>query len=658
MILDSIAIENFGAYGGYQEAILTPEEGKPIILFGGMNGGGKTTLLDAVQLAFYGSKAKLSNRNRLSYREYLSQSIHRGTDPGEGASITLCFRRMIEGETHSFELQRSWREGVKGIEETIRVRRDGKLDDVFTDHWDEAIEAYLPSGISHLFFFDGEQVKELAEGGHAAEILGTAVHSLLGLDLVDRLETDLKGFERRKKAEALDTETATKLNQIRSELQHIDAAEEQAVVQEGTLVNEKGRLEKALRDAEDRFRAEGGQLFLQRQELESNLTKLKAERTSLETQFRELAAGPLPLLMLEGLLREAELQSRHENDIRRARMLVDALEARDRNLLCTLNNAAVAPELVKTIDGILHTDRSDREGLAQEALVLDADESLAVHIAHLRATLLPSAEEQAQGFLKKLVVLDERIARLEGELERVPTEDRITHLQSAIDVARAAHQSKLTELEAVRLRKAALKAQRDIVEKTFDKLSEHDIDSRFAEDDRQRMLKHSSRVRDTLVKFRSRVVRNHIARMEKLMLDSFQTLLRKNDLVTGLSINPETFEPTLTGRNGKTLAIDRLSAGERQLLATSMLWGLARASGRPVPTIIDTPLGRLDSSHRKHLVERYFPNASHQVLLLSTDEEIVGKYHDSIRPYTTRSYLLAHNEQAGQTNIEPGYFEK
>ena len=43
MILDSIIIENFGVYAGKQEAILTPEPGKPIILFGGMNGGGKTT---------------------------------------------------------------------------------------------------------------------------------------------------------------------------------------------------------------------------------------------------------------------------------------------------------------------------------------------------------------------------------------------------------------------------------------------------------------------------------------------------------------------------------------------------------------------------------------------------------------------------------------
>lgn len=658
MILDSIAIENFGAYGGSQEATLTPEEGKPIILFGGMNGGGKTTLLDAIQLAFYGSKAKLSNRNRLSYREYLRQSIHRGSDPGEGASITLRFRRMMEGETRSFELQRSWREGVKGIEETVRVRRDGKLDDVFTDHWDEAIEAYLPSGISHLFFFDGEQVKELAEGGHAAEILGTAVHSLLGLDLVDRLETDLKSFERRKRAEGLDPETTHKLNQVRGELKHIDIAQEQALMQEGALVNEAGRLGKELRQAEDMFRAEGGELFLRRQELDASLLKFKAERDALEGQLRELVAGPLPFLMVDSLLREAEQQSRHENGIRRAQVLIDALEARDDELIATLRRESITPALLKIIDQTLRTDRTNRIGLAQEPLLLDAGEDLALHIAHLRATVLPTAEEQAQNLVSKLAAVEENIARQEGEIERIPTEDRIANLQTALDQARAAHQAKLAELEAVRLSISALQTQRAVVESKLDKLSEHDIDARFADDDRRRMLKHSNKVRDTLTKFRSRVVRNHITRMEALMLESFQNLLRKNDLVTGLSINPATFEPTLTGRDGKALPIERLSAGERQLLATSMLWGLARASGRPVPTIIDTPLGRLDSSHRKHLVERYFPNASHQVLLLSTDEEIVGKYYDSIKPYTTRTYLLAHNEQAGQTTIESGYFIK
>jgi len=657
MIIDSIVIENFGAYGGRQEAELTPKDGKPIILFGGMNGGGKTTLLDAVQLAFYGPKARLSNRGQFGYKEYLRESIHRGSDMGEGSSITLRFRRIMQGETRHFELQRYWREGVKGIEETVRVLCDGLLDDVFTEHWDEAIEAYLPSGIAHLFFFDGEQIKELAAGGHAAEILGTAVHSLLGLDLVDRLDNDLKLFERRKKSEGLDPEASRKLNQARGELDEIDREQEKVAIAEGTLVNETGRIAKEVRLKEDLFRAEGGALYLRRKELADELNNLRAYKTTTETQFRELVAGPLPLLHVEELLAEAEQIARHEAEVRRTRILLNVLESRDSEVIASLKSEKISAQPIRTITHILAEDRRSRAGLAKETLILAADDGLALHLAHLRSTVLPLAKQQADDFVKKIVTLEEKISRLEAELALVPTAERIAEVQNALDVARKAHQAKLTELEAIRVRKQALQRQRVAAEARIDKLDECDMDARFSEDDRHRMLKHSQRARETLGRFRIRIVQRHAANMEMLMLESFRKLLRKKELVNNLSINPETFEATLTGRDGKVLSFERLSAGEKQLLATSLLWGLARASGRPVPTIIDTPLGRLDSSHRSHLVERYFPSASHQVLLLSTDEEIVGPYYKALKPFISQSYLLAHDESTGQTHIQQGYFE-
>ena len=656
MILDTIILENFGAYGGRQEANLTPEEGKPIILFGGMNGGGKTTLLDAVQLAFYGPKARISNRGKLAYKDYLRESINRNGDPGEGAAITIRFRRVIDGDTRNFELHRSWRVGVKGIEETVRVLRDGLPDDIFTEHWDEAIEAYLPSSIAHLFFFDGEQIKELAEGGHAAEILGTAIHSLLGLDLVDRLENDLKVFERRKKAEGLDPESAKKLAQARGELEEIDRQQEKAAMEEGALVNEAGRLAKDLRAKEELFRAEGGELYLRRKELEDELASLKREKNTTEAQFRELVAGPLPLLLVENLLAEVETLVRHESEVRRARVLLEALETRDTAVISTLKTIKMEKGSVKALEKVLEDDRRDRAALADEPLILDADDTLAPQIAHLRGTILPTAEQQARDFTAKIAALDEKIARLEGELERVPAAERIADLQQELETTRKSHQAKMDELETIKVRLQALQRQRLMAEARLDRMGENDVDVQFSEDGRLRMLKHSQKVRDTLGRFRTKIVQQHTENMETLMLESFRKLLRKKELVSGLKINPETFEATLVGRDGKTLPFERLSAGEKQLLATSLLWGLARASGRPVPTIIDTPLGRLDSSHRKHLIERYFPSASHQVLLLSTDEEIVGSYYKELKPFITRTYLLEHNEELGQTNLTQGYF--
>lgn len=656
MILDSIILENFGAYGGRQEAVLTPEEGKPIILFGGMNGGGKTTLLDAVQLAFYGSKARISNRGRMAYKEYLRESIHRNSDPGEGASITVLFRRVIEGESRSFELQRFWRMGVKGIEETIRVLRDGLPDDIFTEHWDETIEAYLPSSISHLFFFDGEQIKELAEGGHAAEILGTAIHSLLGLDLVDRLENDLKVFERKKKGEGLDPEAARKLAQARGELKEIDHQQEKAAMEEGALVNEAGRLAKELRAKEDEFRKEGGELFLKRKEIEDQLAATVAKKQAAEAQLRELVAGPLPLLLVEHLLAEVEQVVRHEAEIKRARTVQDILADRDAAILAGLKSDKIPAQTIKSIAKTLDDDRKEWVERAQEELILDADDSLAPQIAHLRGTVLPAADQQAKELTAKIATLDEKIARLESELERVPTADRIADLQQELAAVQKVHQAKLDELEAVKVRRVALARQRQVAEARLDRIGESDVDAQFAEDARVRMLKHSQKVRDTLGRFRTKVVQRHAENMEALMLESFRKLLRKKELVQGLTINPETFEATLTTKEGKPLSFDRLSAGEKQLLATSLLWGLARASGRPVPTIIDTPLGRLDSSHRKHLIERYFPNSSHQVLLLSTDEEIVGNYLNELKPFISRTYLLEHSEIDKKTSIKQGYF--
>jgi DNA sulfur modification protein DndD len=657
MILDSIRLENFGAYQGIQEADLTPQDDKPVILFGGMNGGGKTTLLDALQLALYGSRAKISNRGRMGYRDYLRDSIHRSADPGEGAGVILRFRRTVEGKIAQFELQRTWRVGVKDVEETFRVLKDGEYDSIFTDHWDEVIEAYLPVGISNLFFFDGEQIKELAEGGNAANILGTAISSLLGLDLVDRLDSDLRVFERRKKAEGLDPEAARLLAQAQAEVEQLDKEQERVSMEIGSLVNKCAMLGKDLHEKEAKFKKEGGDLFLKHKEFERELADLSQKKKSAEDGLRELAAGQLPLLMVDQLLGQVEDQAAKEGEIRHTQLLVEAMGVRDEELLELLAAESIDKATIKRIAADLRTDRKIRLELSKEELLFNADPHFAAHVSLLRSKFLPEAEHAARERMIEIAILSEKIARVEAELGRVPELDRIAQFQTDVAEARKAHATQLAELDTLKIRFDVLVRQRKEAEARLDRFGDREIDAKVAEDDRHRMLRHSVRVRETLAKFRTRVIERHVSTMEALMLESFRTLLRKTDLVHGLKIDPETFQVTLTGANNQILPFDRLSAGERQLLATALLWGLARASGRPIPTVIDTPLGRLDSSHRKHLVERYFPTASHQVLLLSTDEEIVGPYHNALKPSVTRHYLLAHDETLGHTNIEPGYFE-
>ena len=150
-------------------------------------------------------------------------------------------------------------------------------------------------------------------------------------------------------------------------------------------------------------------------------------------------------------------------------------------------------------------------------------------------------------------------------------------------------------------------------------------------------------------------------KLDKLELEVanyFRRLLHKSDLVHRVAIATDTFAISLYDPQGLPVPKNRLSAGEKQLLAISFLWGLATVSGRNLPVAIDTPLGRLDSSHRYHLVERYFPYASHQVILLSTDTEIAKTELETLRESgaIAREYLLEYDSNDRQTTVKKGYF--
>lgn len=654
MILETLVLENVGVYAGRQEANLSPKPGKPVILFGGLNGGGKTTILEGLQLCFYGPKARLASRATTPYKDYLREVIHRGADPSDGAAVTVRFRRVVEGETRLYEVKRSWRVGTKGLEEFLQVWRDGEHSQLLTDNWSDYIEGYLPSGIAHLFFFDGEQIKELAEGEHAAEILGTAIQTLLGLDIVDRLETDLKVLERRKRAEVMDDETAEKLARLQGELQLADADEAKALQDEGRLTNEAGVLGKSVREAEEAFRREGGEAFERRHETENEHQRLQREHEAADARLRELAAGLAPLFLIESSLTELEQVVRAESKIQHARIVVDHITERDSRLMAAmLHGKSVTHPACKVLGQWLAKDRGEIEALAAKKPKLNADPHLAVEIAHLHSKVLPGLRREIEDAVLDLGRLDEALGRLQSQLARVPAADTVARLQQRLDVERAAHKAKLAERAAAGMRAEACKRHKDHLERQIEHLGLANVDERFATEDRQRLLKHAEKVRSTLATFRTAVIRKHASRLESLILESFQQLLRKGRLVTGLHIDPETFAVTLTGADGRTLPFNRLSAGERQLLATSLLWGLARASGRAIPTIIDTPLGRLDSSHRRHLIERYFPVASHQVILLSTDEEISEEYHDGIKPYVARQFMLTYDDKLSRTSIVP-----
>jgi DNA sulfur modification protein DndD len=158
--------------------------------------------------------------------------------------------------------------------------------------------------------------------------------------------------------------------------------------------------------------------------------------------------------------------------------------------------------------------------------------------------------------------------------------------------------------------------------------------------------------------FLQRATEEKIDRLSRLITESFRFLLRKQTLVERIRIEPTTFAVTLYDAAGQALARQRLSEGEKQIFAVAMLWGLARASARPFPAVIDTPTAGLDAAHRQNLVERYFPNASHQVVIFSTDTEVDRHCYALLQPHLARAYHLDYDEANKVTTGREGYFWK
>ena len=657
MILDEITLENFGLYAGSQSVPLTPPAAnKPVILFGGLNGGGKTTLVDALQLCLFGPHAKTSNRGTGSYREYLSRCIHRHA-PKPEAGIGLQFRHVVGGAEEKYRLRRFWHRENGNCKEYFEVLKDGVHEPTLAENWSSQVEDFFPANIAHFFLFDGEQIEAYASEEESMALISGGIQSLLGLDMVDRLQKDLLVYERRKRTEAKNDVAQTEIAATESELRALQGrADELRQERAALLTHQIDRKKKELHALDEVYRKLGGELYEQRVEIEQRLEAAESAVNECADQLRELAAGPLPLLLVRRLLESAASRDRLEEDARRARELSFALEDRDRAVLRHLKSEFPDKSVIESLNAYFAKDREHRTALARHASVLKLHPSERNDLHALLAEGLGQASTVCSKHLALCQEADVYAATARTEFENVPAPDLIAETVAARDTIRS-------EIESLEVQHAGLGHEIERLERESARkeqaltqlLQTRALDRGNAED-RTRILRHAERVRTTLASFRRAVVERHVRRIEQLVLDSYSQLLHKSSLVTRLSIDPERFSLTLFGLDGSVMSPNRLSAGERQLLAVALLWGLAKASGRPLPTAIDTPLGRLDTSHRMHLVERYFPHASHQMLLLSTDEEITGKYLDHLRPWIGRSYRLEFDDEMGRSRIIPGYF--
>ena len=163
-------------------------------------------------------------------------------------------------------------------------------------------------------------------------------------------------------------------------------------------------------------------------------------------------------------------------------------------------------------------------------------------------------------------------------------------------------------------------------------------------------------VQNLLGEYREELAKEKLRNLEDALTERYLALSNKSDFYEGIEVDEDALNIKVKTKHGNYKPQSELSAGERQIFATALLWALAEISGRPLPFIVDTPLGRLDRAHRENLVENFFPEAAHQVLVFSTDTEIDDEYYDQLDDDVTQAYHLDYNQEEGYTSVSRGYF--
>jgi DNA sulfur modification protein DndD len=657
VIIRSILLENFGLYAGTQRLDLVPrklpDRETPVVLVGGGNGAGKTTLLEAVRLALYGRRALGFRVAQSEYEEHLRSRVHvdaAGRQAGV-AAVGLEFDYAEAGVVARYRVHRSWLGKGSKVVETLTLEKDGApVTSVPRDEWHHFLQELIPPGVSQLFFFDGEKISEIAQGD-PDEGLAEAVRGLLGIELVGRLRTDLGLFlARRSKDDS--GQTAARLEACERDLAVLDRKIEETSEEVAELRSRHAGSSREAYNVRQRFVAEGGDAANKRASLEASREELRHQIARRETELKELAGGLLPFAVAPKLIGKfkAALTAAQDRELGpiELKRLMDKLEDW-RSLGSPPRGAAWEEQHWTDLQSFLNQTAGPIGNPALSKLDPGERRALLDRLSEVGTVTAARAQvlvSELDGLATRLREVEANLVRAEGRAAGIIL-DELVLAEQQVGATEAQLKAKSEELRVLIFRRA-----------TLDREQKRILKEQAEEGASKGRAELAARVSHALLQYEEKLLGLKLQQLQREFVGCFNHLARKDGFVAEVRVDPSSFEATLIDVNGREIPKGSLSAGEKQVYAIAMLWALARTSGRALPMIIDTPLARLDSEHRTALVERYFPEASHQVIVLSTDTEVDDQLLAKLSPSVSHAYRLDYEPLTRSTVVRPGYFNK
>lgn len=644
MILKKLTMHNFGVYASTNQFEF--HGGKPVVLIGGMNGRGKTTFLEAVLLGLYGANSFAYTESKFkTYGQYLKSYVNK-SDGTKQTYIELEF--SLDGSNEEvYLIHREWDGNAQRIREKIWVKKNGIDNSFLTENWPMFVENILPSALSSFFFFDGEKIAELAVENTNTQ-MKESIKALLGISVLDLLNNDLGRIISRLSVTATEDQDLVYLEQLRQkrdsaieDLNNVDDEIRQ-------LVKKIERLNIELEKKNSEYAVKGGDIVEQRHDLMRQRAQQQALLERYDDDFLEQVAGEMPLKLVKELLFDIEIQGTMEQSYKTSVMATDKV----RNLYKDF--VSKHPETNDILSEFIKFVQADNDAHKQEEVYGLSNNTL-YQVKRLNSYQLKECIKHIKMQMERRNESQKKIDEIDNYLSVDIDEKVLNRIFKRIKELEKEILTEEVNLTALQQKRTTLHGAAMIAENEFNKGAEQVLSSFEAEDDDKRIVKYAHMAIKIIKRYRIRLQENKADVLARTMTDCYRKLAYKKHLIKEIQMDPVTLDLHYLNGKGEEIEKKKLSAGEKQLMVISLLWALAICSKKKLPVIIDTPLSRLDSIHREALITTYFPNASDQTIILSTDSEIDRKYYELLKPHIGDEFTLVYDDDLMKTSIKKGY---
>ena len=660
MLIQRIKISNYKTYLSL-DLDLTVDDDRPIILIGGANGGGKTTLFEAISGALYGLKIE----NKEHFMELLNQGALNTAKPE--ISLQITFVGKVLGQQQKYILKRVYQLNPQGKPlESVSLNMNGNMyvygtmtapkDRVTAEQEiNKIIKANLPQELSQYFLFDAMQSSELLKKNVFAQTIRDNFENVLGFK---------KYLQLKRAAEKLQQEWAQQRLEAEKEAQ------------------------------------EYNELCAQKDKLTADLNTCIAEQdtkykylASVEVEYKRAKDGAQEASALNKKIQE--LASKIDDIVKRAATYAEDLKAFVDNIEIDLFLPKLASNLAQEINNILHIKeqlQKENTGAYPLETLKDVTNKIITYlkdlslcsesvdeeqvVSHIVAIQNSTNKEDPFGYLdeaevtalsnlvkrtgsNQFIALDRQRQELEIQLS---TLDNLRSQKQTLEQTQAGgneyliqnYEAAQKQIEKLKSQEATLKADIQRLEKRihqFDVQIQQEPDIKF--DTLVKLKPLFEKIADSLLKKKKAQIESEMQQQLNKLLVSYKGHVAKVELSDSI----EQFNIKLYHTAGNEISLNQLNAASKQIFIQVLLKVLRNLGDYNPPVMIDTVMGVLDNESRDALMEEYFPQLAEQTILLCTTSEIrTDSDYIKLEPFISKTYTLHRNVEAQNTTVEDGYF--